>query len=54
MFIAYDGPLQYSASQGYADVGPYTERKDSEGIINGMYNGMYKMLCIKLFKYKNI
>ncbi|EZA60847.1 Protein king tubby [Ooceraea biroi] len=36
---AYDGPLQYSMSQAYVDVGPYRERKDSEGIINvGMIN----------------
>jgi len=47
MLTAYDGPLQYSVTQGYTDVGPYTESKDNEEIINGMYNGMYKILCIK-------
>lgn len=35
MFTAYDGPLQYTMSQANADVGPYAERKTSEGTING-------------------
>ncbi|XP_011175511.1 protein king tubby isoform X1 [Solenopsis invicta] len=33
---AYDGPLQYTMFQTNTDVGPYVERKDSEGTINAV------------------
>ncbi|KAL0101511.1 hypothetical protein PUN28_018971 [Cardiocondyla obscurior] len=41
---AYDGPLQYAMFQTNTDVGPYTERKNSEGTINAMVNdrGLYE------------
>lgn len=37
IYTAYDGPLQYNMSQTYTDVGPYAERKNSEGMINGNF-----------------
>lgn len=43
MFAAYDGPLQYAMFQTNTDVGPYGERKNSEGTINGKF-------IIRLFK----
>lgn len=37
IFAAYDGPLQYAMFQANTDVGPYAERKNSEGTINGKF-----------------
>jgi len=45
IFAAYDGPLQYAMFQTNTDVGPYAERKNSEGTINGKFS-------IRLFKSK--
>lgn len=37
IFVAYDGPLQYAMFQTNTEVGPYAERKNSEGTINGKF-----------------
>lgn len=36
IFVAYDGPLQYAMFQTNTE-GPYAERKNSEGTINGKF-----------------
>lgn len=45
MFAAYDGPLQYAMFQTNTDVGPYAERKNNEGTINGKF-------IVRLFESK--